>query len=156
MRPTLSAARPGQSILVPAPGSVDSGAAKAVIAIPSAATGRFIQKITRQSSSISTPPASGPIASATAETAAQMPSARGCSSAGKTLQTSASESEQHRRRPDALQDPAGDQPVLVAGGAGDDRAERRRRPCRAMKTRLRPNMSPSRPAVTTSTAIVSR
>ena len=91
--PTLSAARPAQSILVPASGSVDSGAAIAVIATPIAATGRFIQKITRQSISIKTPPARGPIPSATAETAAQIPSARGCSSDGKALQTSASDSE---------------------------------------------------------------
>src|SRR6185312_6200516 len=91
--PTESAARPVQSILVPAPGSVDSGAAIAVIATPIAATGRFIQKISRQSISISTPPASGPIPSATAETAAQIPSARGCFAGGKALQTSARESD---------------------------------------------------------------
>ena len=49
------------------------------------------------------------------------------------------------------------------GSACPGRRRRRRRPSRAAnrtiparKTRLRPNMSPSRPAVTTSTAIVSR
>ena len=155
MRPTLSAARPGQSMLVPAPGSVDSGAARAVIAIPSAATGRFIQKITRQSISIRRPPASGPIASATAETAAQIPSARGCSAGGKTLQTSASESDSIGAAPA----PCRTRPTISVAWspAAPERTEpaaKTTMPTR--KTRLRPNMSPSRPAVTTSTAIVSR
>ena len=91
-RPTLSSARPAQSILVPEPGSVDSGAAQAMIAAPPSAIGTLTQKIARQSISTRTPPASGPIASAIAETAAQIPSARACSVlSGKTLQTIASE-----------------------------------------------------------------
>ena len=117
--------QPGQSILVPAPGSVDSGAARAVMKTPSAATGRLSQKITRQSISIRMPPTSGPIASATAETAAQIPSARGRSAAGKTLTTSASESARQGRGTGTLQDPAEDQHIGVAGGPGDDRAERK-------------------------------
>ena len=81
--PVPSAARPGRSIRLPEPGSVDSGAVRAVIAIPIAAIGRLIQKISRQSRSTRAPPASGPTPSATAEMPAQMPSARACRSAGK-------------------------------------------------------------------------
>jgi len=155
VRPTLSSASPGQSMRVPAAGSVDSGAAARVIAAPAARTGRFIQKITRQSSSISRPPASGPIASAIAETAAQIPSARGCSSEGKTLQTSASDSESIGAAPA----PCSTRPRIsmscpCAAPESTEPAAKRSIPAR--KTRLRPNMSPSRPAVTTSTAIVSR
>ena len=148
MTPTLSAARPAQSIRVPAAGSVDSGAARAVIAAPTAATGRFIQKITRQSISIRMPPASGPIASATAETAAQIPSARGCSSAGKALQTSASESDSIGAAPA----PCRTRPRIsvVASPAAPETTEPAAKTAMPKKkTRLRPNMSPSRPAVTT-------
>jgi hypothetical protein len=155
VRPTLSAAKPAQSSRLPAPGSVDSGAAASVIAMPRTETGRFIQKITRQSSSISTPPASGPIASATADTAAQMPSARGCSSLGKTLQTSASESESIGAAPTPCSTrPRISASWLSAAPETTDPIAKKTIPTR--KTRLRPNMSPSRPAVTTSTAIVSR
>ena len=126
-----------------------------MIAIPIAATGRFIQKITRQSISIRTPPASGPIASASAETAAQMPSARGCSAAGKALQTSASESESIGAAPA----PCRTRPTISptwSPAAPETTEPTAKTTMPAMKTRLRPNMSPSRPAVTTSTAIVSR
>ena len=91
MSPTLSVARPGRSIRRLAFGSVDSGAKRATINIPIATSGRFIKKITRQSSSTSTPPTSGPTASAEAETPAQIPSAFGTSASGKALQTRASE-----------------------------------------------------------------
>ena len=155
MTPELSSANPGQSIRVPAAGSVDSGAAATVIAAPAARTGRFIQKITRQSSSIKRPPASGPIASATAETAAQIPSARGCSSVGKTLQTSASESESIGAAPAPCSTrPRMREPWPSAAPETTEPTANKARPAR--KTRLRPNMSPSRPAVTTSTAIVNR
>ena len=52
----------------------------------------MIQKISRQSTSTSRPPTSGPIASASAEIAAQIPSARACFSPGKASLTIASES----------------------------------------------------------------
>ena len=126
-----------------------------MIAIPSAATGRFIQKITRQSISTSRPPTSGPIASATAETAAQIPSARGCFSAGKALQTRASESASIGAAPT----PCRTRPrirVCWSPAAPETTEPRAKTAVPRMKTRLRPNMSPSRPAVTTSTAIVSR
>ncbi len=126
-----------------------------MIAIPSAATGKFIQKITRQSSSINRPPASGPIASAIAETAAQIPSARGCSSEGKTLQTSAKESESIGAAPA----PCRIRPKIKASwspAAPETTEPTAKSTIPARNIRLRPNMSPSRPAVTTSTAIVSR
>ena len=126
-----------------------------MIATPIAATGRFIQKITRQSISISTPPASGPIPSATAETAAQIPSARGCSADGKALQTSASESDNIGAAPA----PCSTRPTINptwSPAAPETTDPTAKTPIPTMKTRLRPNMSPSRPAVTTSTAIVSR
>ncbi len=126
-----------------------------MIAIPTAATGRFIQKIKRQSISIRTPPASGPMPSATAETAAQMPSARGCSAEGKALQTRASESESIGAAPA----PCSTRPKISptwSPAAPETTEPIAKTAMPAMKTRLRPNMSPSRPAVTTSTAIVSR
>ena len=46
--------------------------------------------------------------------------------------------------------------VRVPGQAGDDRADAEARASRAGRAARRPNMSPSRPAVTTSTEIVSR
>lgn len=59
---------------------------------PSAASGRLIQKIHRQLAAlISTPPTSGPMASATADTAAQIPSAVACRCGGKALLAIASE-----------------------------------------------------------------
>ena len=61
--------------------------------MPSAEIGRLIQKISRQSTSIRRPPTRGPIASARAETAAQIPSAFACCSAGKAWLTIARESE---------------------------------------------------------------
>ena len=139
----------------PAPGSVDSGAAAAVIAIPTRATGRLIQKITRQSISTSAPPASGPIASATAETPAQTPSARACSEAGKALQTIASESGNIGAAPIPCRiRPAISVSWLPAAPESTEPSAKTTMPPR--KSRLRPNMSPSRPAVTTKTVIASR
>ena len=127
----------------------------AVITIPSAATGRLIQKITRQSSSIRTPPTSGPIASATAETAGPDPERPRLLAGGEGVADERQRERQHRRRADPLQDPAGISIAGVAGGAGEtEPSAKTTMPTR--KTRLRPNMSPSRPAVTTRTAITSR
>ena len=155
VRPTVSATRPGKSIRLPAEGSVDSGAATAMIANPATMIGRLIQKIARQSISISAPPASGPTASAIAETAAQIPSARACSPFGKALQTIASE----RVRVGAAPTPWRTRPPISIAGlwaapARIEPAPKTTIPIR--KARLRPNMSPSRPAVTTRTAIVRR
>ena len=155
MSPLLRVARPRKSTLRPEPGSVDSGAAIAVIAIPSAAIGRLIQKITRQSTSTRTPPARGPIASATAEMPAQTPSALACSPRGKALQTIASE----RGSIGAAPMPCRTRPPISVSSspAAPETAEpRAKTTVPAMKRRLRPNMSPSRPAVTTKTVIASR
>jgi hypothetical protein len=84
-----------------------------------------------------------------------MPSARGCSCAGKALQTSASESESIGAAPA----PCRTRPVIRptwSPAAPETTEPSAKTTMPAMKTRLRPNMSPSRPAVTTSTAIVSR
>ena len=126
-----------------------------MIAIASAATGRLIQKITRQSTSTRAPPASGPIASARAEIPAQMPSARACSSFGKALQTIASESGSIGAAPI----PCSTRPPISVSSspAAPETAEpSAKTTVPARKRRLRPNMSPSRPAVTTKTVIASR
>ena len=90
--------------------------------MPAAQIGRLIQKISRQSMSISTPPTSGPIASASAETAAQMPSAWPCCSTGKAWLTIASESESIAAPPGALDCPCRDQHGIVGGEGREHRA----------------------------------
>ena len=84
--------------------------------------GRLIQKIARQSISISAPPASGPTASAIAETAAQIPSARACSPFREGVADDRQRERQGRRRPHPLHDPAGDQHRRPLGGPGEYRA----------------------------------
>ncbi len=155
MRPRLRASRPARSTLCPDPGSVDSGAAHAVTRKAKAPIGRLIQKIARQSTSTRMPPTSGPIASATAEMPAQMPSARGCSSAGNALQTIASESGSIGAAPM----PCRTRPqirVSSSPATADSTEPSAKMTVPTRYIRLRPNMSPSRPAVTTRTVIVSR
>ena len=69
-----------------------SGTTASITTAPSASTGTLIQKISLQSTSTRRPPTSGPIASATAEIAAQIPRARACLSFGKTSHTIDSDS----------------------------------------------------------------
>ena len=126
-----------------------------MIAIPSAAIGTLTQKITRQSISISAPPASGPIASATAETAAQIPSALACSALpGKTLQMIASE----RVSIGAAPTPWTTRPAISISGplAAPERTEPAAKITIPTGTPACDDMSPSRPALITRIAIVNR
>jgi hypothetical protein len=135
--------------------SRDSRAAHQVIAMPSAQIGRLIQKISRQSTSISRPPTSGPIASARAETAAQIPRACPCCSTGKAWLTIASDSESIAAPPAPWTTRAATRTASSeATAASTEPAPNTAIPIR--KTRRRPAMSPSRPAVTTRTLITSR
>ena len=75
---------PGQSIECWVLSSRDSCAANSVTATAPTATGRFRKKIARQDTySVSAPPTTGPIASASADTPAQVPIALPRSSGGK-------------------------------------------------------------------------
>jgi hypothetical protein len=91
LSPAPSATRPRKSILGGVVSSRLSGAAIAVIAKPAAISGMLIQKMSRQSSSTSAPPTSGPMPRATLETAVQIPIAVAWRSRGNTDETSASE-----------------------------------------------------------------
>jgi len=123
--------------------------------MPTAATGRLIQKIARQSISTRAPPASGPIPNASAEIPAQMPRARACCPAGNALQTIASESGSIGAAPIPCRAlPAIRVNSSFAAPATTDPSAKKTMPAR--KSRLRPNMSPSRPAVTTNAAIANR
>ncbi|GBD45779.1 hypothetical protein HRbin41_00595 [bacterium HR41] len=67
--------------------SRDSGAANRVTATAPTATGRLRKKIARHETySVSAPPTTGPIASASADTPAHVPIARPRSWGGKTLE----------------------------------------------------------------------
>ena len=114
------------------------------------------KKIQRQlASSIRTPPTTGPIASAIAETAAQIPSARARLSAGKASAVSASESESSAAPPIPwITRAAISTPAEPAAPASSEPAAKIAIPI--TKTRRRPRRSPSRPAVTTAAVKVSR
>jgi EmrB/QacA subfamily drug resistance transporter len=84
LSPTDSAAMPGQSIECSCESSRDSCVANSVTATAPTATGRLRKKMARQETySASAPPTTGPIASARAETPAQVPIALPRSSGGK-------------------------------------------------------------------------
>ena len=77
---------PGQSTARSTVSSRDSWAANSVTATAPAATGRLRKKIARQETySASAPPTTGPMASASADTPAQVPIALPRSSGGKAL-----------------------------------------------------------------------
>jgi hypothetical protein len=84
--PAVIAATPAKSTDGRTVSSRDSRVAKRVTTIAPAATGRLMKKIDCQETcSTSTPPSTGPIASASAETPAHMPIARPRSCGGKTF-----------------------------------------------------------------------
>ena len=154
-RPNVSNARPGQSIFGSALSSRTSGVTARSRSTAPTTIGTLITKISRQSRSESTPPISGPIPRAIAETAVQIPIAFGCSAGGKTNVTSASESGSIDAAPTAITT----RPAISTSGFGAAAQTTEPRPKTAnpaRKTRRRPKMSPSRPAVTTSAATTSR
>ena len=116
----------------------------------------MIQKIQRQlTTSSSAPPSSGPMPRARAETPAQMPSALGRSAVGKTEETMASDSPSSGAAPRPwIRRPATSTSSWLAVAQTAEPSANRPMPIR--KTRRRPNMSPSRPAVTTVAASTSR
>ena len=135
--------------------SRDSSAANSVIAIAPAATGRLRKKIARQdTSSVSQPPTSGPMARAIADTPAQMPIAWPRSAGGNALVMIdsvagiISAAPTPCRARDATSQPSdGAKPIVAEAIAKMDT------PVRNMNRR--PKMSPRRPPVTSSTANVS-
>jgi hypothetical protein len=123
--------------------------------IPSAATGRLRKKIARQlTCSVSSPPTTGPIASASAETPAHVPIARPRSAGGKALVTIESVAGIMKAAPIPCtarlitsQASFGAKPAVADESANTLTPKK--------KARRRPKMSPRRPAVTSSTAIAS-
>ena len=155
-RPRVNAITPGTSRWRPAFSSRVSRVARAVHRKPRASGGTPIQNTQRHDNwSTSTPPTSGPIASATAETPAQIPRARGRSSSEKAELTSASESVSIPAAPTPWMTRATTSTSIDGASAATTRPPEKIASA-TRKTRLRPTMSPSRPAVTTKTATVSR
>ena len=140
----------------PAVSSRDSGAATAMIASANAAKGTASQKMRRQlTNSTAVPPTSGPMARAIADTAAQMPTARGRSSGGNARLAIARESASNAAPPaPCTTRPAISWPTEPAVAQITEPAPNVSIP--SWKIRFRPTMSPSRPRVTTSAAKVSR
>ena len=83
-----------------------------------------------------------------------MPSARACPAAGKASQDERQREREHRRRAGALQDRPPMQHRRAAGGAGEDGAGGDT--TMPAGHPLAADMSPRRPALTTSATIVSR
>ena len=132
VRPRLSAARPGQSILRPAPGSVDSGAAQADDQHPERGDRQVDPG--RSPASRFRPGRRRPAGRSPAPRPRPRPRSRApaaARSAGKTLQTRASERVSTGAAPAPCRTRPSDQQLRVAGQPGDDRADRRRRPSRA-------------------------
>jgi hypothetical protein len=118
--------------------------------------GTLIQKIQRQlASSTMSPPISGPIASATLDSAVQMPSARERSSPGNATVTSASDSEISAAAPRPW---IARPPISCSGSMAvaetTDPTPKTTIP--AWNERLRPSRSPARLRVTTNADIISR
>jgi hypothetical protein len=146
---------PGQSSRWSTVSSRDSSAANSVTATAATATGTLRKKIARhETSSVNQPPTSGPIASAIADTPAQMPIARPRSCGGNVFVMiesvpgiiSAAPTPCSAREPTS-QPSFGAKPIVAEAKA--------KMPTPNRKTRRRPKMSPSRPPVTSSTANVS-
>ena len=97
------------------------------------------------------PPSSGPIASARAETPAQVPIALPRSSAGKALVMIERVAGIIQRGADALDDAADDERCVGGGEAGGRRGDGEDVTPKRNILR-RPRMSPSRPPVASSTA----
>ena len=146
---------PGQSIECRVLSSRDSCAANSVTATAPAATGRFRKKIARQDTySVSAPPTTGPIASASADTPAQVPIALPRSSGGKVTVMIESVAgimnaapTPWTARPAISQPWSGASPIAALDSANTTTPKR--------NMRRRPRMSPSRPPVTSRTAKVS-
>ena len=153
--PADSAAMPGMSTWCSVVSSRDSRVAKSVTATAPTATGRFRKKIARQDTySASAPPTTGPIASASADTPAQVPIALPRSSAGKAFVMIESVAgimnaapTPCTARPATSQAWSGARPMAALESAKTTTPKR--------NMRRRPKMSPSRPPVTSRTANVS-
>ena len=91
-RPRPTVITPGMSIRPAAVSSRCSAVDASTRTTPSRQNGRFSQNSQRQlTASTSAPPTSGPMPNASADTPAQIPSARARSPAGKTVETIASD-----------------------------------------------------------------
>ncbi len=151
-RPTVSAATPGTSTVRATVSSRDSRTAKSVTNTATTATGRLMKKIDCQLTfSTRKPPSTGPIASASAETPAQVPIARPRSAAGKALVMIDSVAGIIRAAPApwtarqaTSQVSSGEKPIAALAPA--------KMPTPARNTLRRPKRSPRRPPVTSSTA----
>jgi hypothetical protein len=146
---------PGQSIACSCESSRDSWAANSVTATAPMATGRLRKKIARQETySARAPPTTGPIASASADTPAQVPIALPRSSAGNVTVMIESVAgimnaapAPWRARPATSQPSPGARPIAALESANTTTPKR--------NILRRPRMSPRRPPVTSSTANVS-
>ena len=155
VRPVDSAAMPGKSTVRATVSSRDSRVANSVTTTARTATGRLMKKIARQETcSVSAPPTTGPIASARAETPAQVPIALPRSSGGKALEMidrvagiMNAAPMPWIARPPTSQAWSGETPIAALETAKTTTPNR--------NMRRRPKMSPSRPPVTRSTAKVS-
>ena len=135
--------------------SRDSRVAKRVTATAPAATGRLRKKIARQETySASAPPTTGPMASASAETPAQVPIALPRSSGGKvTVMIERVAGIMNAAPTPWIARPATSAPWL--GARPMAALERANTTTPKRNIRRRPKMSPRRPPVTSRTAKVS-
>ena len=146
---------PGQSIVWRVLSSRDSRVANSVTATAPTATGRLRKKIARQETySVSAPPTTGPMASASADTPAQVPIALPRSSAGNVTVMIESVAgimnaapTPWMARPATSQPWSGARPMAALDSANTTTPNR--------NILRRPRMSPSRPPVTSRTANVS-
>ena len=155
VRETVIATMPGMSTRRSTVSSRDSSAANSVTITAPTATGRLMKKIARQeTSSVSQPPTTGPIASAIAETPAQVPIAFPRSCGGNALEMIERVAGIMNAAPipwiarEATSAPSlGARPMVAEASAKTTTPNR--------NILRRPKMSPSRPPVTSSTAKVS-
>ena len=153
--PMVSVATPGTSMRRATVSSRDSCAANSVTATAPAATGRLRKKIARQlTDSVSSPPRTGPMASASADTPAQVPIALPRSCGGKALVMIDSVAGIISAAPMPwIARPATS--ALSVGASPMAALESANTTTPTRKARRRPKMSPRRPPVTSSTAKLS-
>ena len=155
VRPPDRATIPGMSTWWSVVSSRDSRVANSVTTTAPTATGRLRKKIALQDTySASAPPTTGPMASASAETPAQVPIALPRSSGGKALVMidrvagiMKAAPAPWTARPATSRPWSGARPIAALDSANTTTPNR--------NIRRRPKMSPSRPPVTSRTAKVS-
>ncbi len=149
--PAASTPAPSRSGNRPTAGSRLSSSTRAATAIVTSPIGRLTRNTQCQLSCTSTPPSGGPAAAATAPLADQIATARGRWGAANSTSTSARDVGNSAAAPTACATRAAtSQPTDGAAAHRPEAATNTSAP--AMKTRLRPRRSASRPAGTSSAA----